>query len=67
MTSLSSNLKIYFVIGEPNETLTLATLVGRLTCTRAVQVLSRVVWGVERLHASTNLSSFTFLLLHPSF
>lgn len=31
MTSVSSDLKIYSVFGEPNETLTLATLGGRLS------------------------------------
>lgn len=40
MTSVSSDLKIYFVIGEPNETLTLATLGGRLRFTCCANIES---------------------------
>ena len=39
-TSVSSDLKIYSVIGEPNETLTLATLGGRLRFTCCANIES---------------------------
>lgn len=62
MTSVSSTLKLYFVLGEPNETLNSAAPVGmlRFTCCTNIGGAGREGW-----QAPTKLSSFTFLLLHP--
>ena len=62
MTSVSSTLKLYFVIGEPNETLNSAAPVGMLRL-RCCTNIGGAGW--EGRQAPTNLPSFTFLLLHP--
>ena len=70
MTSVSCDLQIYFVIGEANETLTLATLVGRLRFSCCTNIESGVGGSGETagIHQSVFIhipapSSFLLVLL----
>lgn len=70
MTSVSFDLKIYFVIGEPSETLSLATLVGRLrfTCCANIESGGRENGETAGIHQSIFIlvpvpSSFLLVLL----
>lgn len=70
MTSVSCDLQIYFVTGEANETLTLATLVGRLRFTSCTNIESGVGESGETagIHQSVFIhipapSSFLLVLL----